>query len=169
MDITLTKDADGRWRFPENLILVSKTDNRGTIKYANLPFCRIAGYEEAELVGQPHSIVRHPDMPKTVFRLLWETISHGHEFWGYVKNRSRDGGYYWVFAHVTPTFDATGRIIGYHSDRRAPRDEALEKVGALYAELRQAEQAGGLDAGLRLMKEKLAEFEGDYHAFVFSL
>ncbi|SIO04967.1 PAS domain S-box-containing protein [Sulfurivirga caldicuralii] len=158
-----------RHTFDEDVILVSKTDTHGTIKYANPAFCQIAGYSEEELLGQPHNIVRHPDMPRIVFKLLWEHIQSGHEFWGYVKNLSRDGGYYWVFAHVTPTFDTAGTIIGYHSDRRAPKESALAKVEQLYATLRKLEAQGGMAAAEAFLNDMLDKEGSRYDEFVFSL
>ena len=165
----MQQNETGRVKFPDDIILVSKTDKHGTIKYANVAFCEVAGYTEEELIGQPHNIVRHADMPKVVFKLLWTHLQAGHEFWGYVKNRTKQGGYYWVFAHVTPTFDSQGNIIGFHSDRRAPKESALPKVEALYARLREAEQRGGLAASEQLINDLLAKEEKRYDEFVFSL
>ena len=155
---------------PPDKFLVSKTDTKGIIKYANTAFIEVSGYTEEELIGKPHNIVRHPDMPKAVFKLLWDTIQKGQEFWGYVKNMAKDGSYYWVFAHVTPSYDTEGRhIIGYHSDRRKPRKEAVEKIEKIYQEVLEAEKQGGLEAGLKKFQEIL-EMEGkDYAEFVFSL
>ena len=104
--------------FKEDDIIVSKTDVKGRITYANQSFCHMADYSEAELLGQPHSIIRHPDMPRAVFKLLWDTVLVRREIFAYVKNMSRNGDYYWVFAHVTPSFDAKGNVIGFHSSRR---------------------------------------------------
>lgn len=165
----MQQNETGRVKFPDDIILVSKTDKHGTIKYANVAFCELAGYKEEELIGQPHNIVRHPDMPKVVFKLLWTHLQSGHEFWGYVKNRTKRGGYYWVFAHVTPTFDMQGNIVGFHSDRRAPKESALPKVEALYARLREAEQRGGMAASEQLINDLLAKEEKRYDEFVFSL
>src|SRR5208282_4348758 len=103
--------------FEEEEIIVSKTDLKGLITYANRVFVQISGYSEEELLGQPHSIIRHPSMPGSVFRLLWETIASGQEIFAYVNNMSKNGDHYWVFAHVTPTFGAAGEIVGYHSNR----------------------------------------------------
>ena len=158
-----------RHTFPEEVILVSKTDVRGTIVYANTAFCTISGYAEEELIGQPHNIVRHPDMPRTIFRMLWQTIQKGEEFWGYVKNLAKDGGYYWVCAHVTPTFNSAGEIVGFHSDRRAPEESKLSKIEALYARLRDAEQRGGIEAGMRLINALLEQEEKRYDEYFFSL
>ena len=101
--------------FPDSEIIVSKTDLKGRITYANQTFCHVAGYDEAELLGQQHSIVRHPDMPRAVFKLLWDTLGEGKEIFAYVKNMTKHGDYYWVFAHVTPSYDGAGKLVGYHS------------------------------------------------------
>ena len=89
--------------FPASELIVSKTDLKGRITYANRLFCKVAGYREAELIGQPHSIIRHPDMPRSVFRLMWDTIEDRREIFASVKNMASNGDHYWVFAHVTPT------------------------------------------------------------------
>ncbi|HMO11052.1 MAG TPA: PAS domain-containing protein, partial [Actinotalea sp.] len=103
--------------FGADEIIVSKTDPKGRITYANQVFLRVSGYREDEVVGQPHSIVRHPDMPRAVFALLWETIQAGREIFAYINNLAADGAHYWVFAHVT-TSRAGGALVGYHSNRR---------------------------------------------------
>ncbi len=164
----------GRERaFQADELIVSKTDLKGRITYANDVFCRVAGYSEQELLGAPHSIIRHPDMPRSVFKLLWQTIEAGGEIFAYVINLARNGDHYWVLAHVTPSRDGTGRIVGYHSNRRKPRPEAVETVARLYRELRtieeQPDRKQGLQrAGARLA-EILAEREVSYDRFVLSL
>ena len=126
----------GRERtFGEDEIIVSKTDTRGVITYANHVFSRVSGYAVKELVGAPHSIVRHPDMPRCVFKLLWDTIAAGNEIFAYVLNLAKDGDHYWVLAHVTPSFDAAGAIVGYHRNRRTPLRSAVERVTPIYAAL----------------------------------
>lgn len=125
---------------PEDII-VSKTDLKGRITYANRTFCEIAGYTEAEVLGQPHSIIRHPDMPRAVFKLLWDTLAEGHEIFAYVKNMTKTGDFYWVFAHVTPSFDADHKVIGFHSNRRVPDRKALESIAPLYADLLREERS----------------------------
>ena len=108
-------------RFDADEIIVSKTDATGRITYVNDVFCRVALYDEAELVGQPHSIIRHPDMPRCVFKLLWDTVERGEEIFAFVKNMAKNGDHYWVLAHVTPTVDAQGKIAvpqaGYWAER----------------------------------------------------
>lgn len=160
--------------FGEDEIIVSKTDAKGRILYANEVFCRVGLYEEHELVGQPHSIVRHPDMPRAVFHLLWQTIESGREIFAYVKNMAKNGDYYWVFAHVTPSYGKDGRIDGYHSNRRKPRPAAIAQVEQLYAQLlqeenRHADRKQGLAASVALLEQALARQGVSYEEFVFSL
>ncbi len=160
--------------FGEDEIIVSKTDPKGKITYANEVFIRVSGYEEDELLGAPHNLIRHPDMPRVVFKLLWDQIASGREIFAYVVNLCKNGDHYWVFAHVTPTFDAGGQIMGYHSNRRVPERAAVDKVADLYKRLRQVEaQAGGRKEGVKAAAEALdgilAEQQVDYDELVFTL
>lgn len=111
--------------------LVSETDEKGIISFANEDFCIIAEYDIDELIGQPHSIVRHPDMPKKAFKSLWETIQNGEVWTGYVKNQTKSGGFYWVFATVYPFESCDGRK-GYLSCRRKASRDEIEKSTKLY-------------------------------------
>ncbi|RAU23646.1 chemotaxis protein [Paramagnetospirillum kuznetsovii] len=124
-------------------VIVSKTDLTGKITYANEVFIDISGYTEKELLGAPHSILRHPAMPRCVFKFLWDRIADGHEVFAYVINRARNGDHYWVFAHVTPCTDHTGKIVGYHSNRRVPKDEAIATIAPLYQTLLGIEEKAG--------------------------
>lgn len=159
---------------PDDAFITSKTDTRGRITYGNHIFIDISRYSEKELLGAPHSIMRHPDMPRGVFKLLWDTIAKGEEFQGYVKNLSADGSHYWVFATVTPDFDEKHNITGYYSVRRRPRKEAIAAVEPVYALMRRAEEQApgsrqpqaGLDCLLKIVKEKGAK---DYADFVLTL
>lgn len=160
--------------FGKDEIIVSKTDPKGRIIYANEVFLRMASYSERELLGQPHSIIRHPAMPRCVFKLLWDTLESGKEIFAYVLNRARNGDHYWVFAHVTPTFDASGRITSYHSNRRSPRREAVETAAGLYKQLlaiehSHADRKAGMDASFKAMVGKLQAVGVPYDEFVFSL
>jgi PAS domain S-box-containing protein len=123
-------------------LIVSKTDTKGLITYANSTFCDVAQYDESELVGQGQNIVRHPAMPRAVFKLLWETIARGNEMFAYIINLAKSGDHYWVFAHVTPTFDAKMRITGYHSSRRYPKRDGVNAVIGLYRDLCAIEAKG---------------------------
>ena len=115
----------------KNAFLVSETDAKGIIKFANEDFCKIAGYSLEELVGKPHNIVRHPEMPKKAFKSLWDTIQKGEIWTGYVKNATKDGGYYWVFATVYP-FEGSDGSKGYLSCRKKPTSEEIEKIQRVY-------------------------------------
>lgn len=125
--------------FGREELIVSKTDLTGNITYANEVFCRVSGYQRDELAGQNHNLIRHPDMPRCVFKLLWETIANEKEIFAYVKNLARDGAHYWVFAHITPTFNAQGKVIGYHSNRRCPDRAPIEYFDGIYKQLKQIE------------------------------
>ncbi|MCB1723669.1 MAG: PAS domain-containing protein [Gammaproteobacteria bacterium] len=153
--------------------IVSKTDPRGRIVYANRIFMEFAGYSEKELLGTQHNIVRHPDMPRSVFKFMWETLESGREFFGYVKNMASDGSFYWVFANVTPTFDTQGRIKGYYSVRRRPNAEAVRQVGQLYADMLAAERAAGpknaIDTARRMLDDSLRSRNVSYEEFVLAL
>ena len=160
--------------FGEDEIIVSKTDARGIITYANDVFQRVSGYSESELLGQPHNLIRHPGMPSCVFRYLWLTIQAGKEIFAYVINQSRNGDHYWVFAHVTPTFDAYGKITGYHSNRRVPSRRSIATVEPIYEALLAEERKhstpeDGMKAGLVLLQNTLDAAGVDYEQFVFSL
>ena len=120
--------------FDEEEIIVSKTDGRGLITCANDVFLRVSGYSEEEILGQPHNLIRHPAMPQGVFRVLWKTVQAGDEIFAFVINQSKNSDHYWVLAHVTPTFDGDGRIVGYHSNRRVPDREAMRHGATLFAD-----------------------------------
>lgn len=115
----------------EDSFLVSETDTKGNIIFANEEFCKIAEYQMDELIGKPHNIVRHPDMPKAAFKDLWDTIKNGDVWHGYVKNKTKSGGYYWVFATVYP-YTNENREQCYMSCRRKASKENIEKYSALY-------------------------------------
>ncbi|MBL8672790.1 MAG: PAS domain-containing protein [Alphaproteobacteria bacterium] len=160
--------------FGENELIVSKTDPTGRLTYCNDIFQRVSGYAESELLGQPHSIIRHPDMPRCVFKLLWDTIGSGQEIFAYVLNMARNGDHYWVFAHVTPSFGSGGAIEGYHSNRRKPRADAVAKAESLYRELLSIERADGnrkdsMQAAYAALERKLRDTGMPYDAFVLSL
>ena len=160
--------------FGDGELIVTKTDLKGTLQYANRLFIDLAGYSEDELLGAPHSKIRHPEMPRAVFALLWEAIQAGREIFAYVKNLSANGDHYWVFAHVTPSYDGNCQVVGYHSNRRKPDAGAIAKIEPIYDELRAAERAAGnglqgVEAGKALLELKLQETGLSYDEWVFSL
>jgi PAS domain S-box-containing protein len=160
--------------FGEEELIVSKTNLKGHITYANDVFLRLSKFSRKELIGAPHSLIRHPDMPRCVFKLLWDTIEAKQEIFAYVLNMARDGDHYWVFAHVTPTFDAQRNIIGYHSNRRKPNPEQVAKVKGLYEALlveesRHSNRKDGMQRGYEMLVATLKGAGLDYDEFVFSI
>ncbi len=154
-------------------IIVSKTDLKGRLVYVNDVFCSVGLYSEREVLGQPHAIVRHPDMPRAIFALLWQRIQAGREVFAYVKNMAKNGDYYWVLAHVTPSYTLAGEIDGYHSNRRKPQRAALAAIEPLYRDLLRLEAGGerkaGLQASLARLDAAMAEHGQGYDQFVLGL
>lgn len=133
------KDANtGEWLYPQKAYILSETDEKGNILYANDTFCEIAGYKLDELVGEPHNIVRHPDMPRIAFKGLWDDIQSKGFWTGFVKNMSKDRGYYWVYATVLRKTNHEG-VPTYLSVRVKPSRKDVEKYSALYADLKAKE------------------------------
>ncbi len=139
--------------------IVSETDAKGKITYANDYFMEVSGYTQEELIGQPHSIVRHPDMPKVVFKLLWEILKKGKNINAVVKNLAKDGRYYWIFTEFEIRKDTdTGEIIGYHASRKTISKHVIEIIAGLYKKLLEIEKSEGADASekylIAFLKEK---------------
>ncbi|GAB6141986.1 hypothetical protein JCM14076_27150 [Methylosoma difficile] len=117
--------------YPDGKLIVSTTDKNGIITNANKAFIEMSGYFEEELIGSPHSILRHPDMPSAAFKDLWETVNRGEKWQGFVKNLRKDGGYYWVKATVIPNV-RNGQVVSYTSVRRKPSRSKVEESILLY-------------------------------------
>jgi aerotaxis receptor len=118
--------------YPEGKLIVSRTDTDGRITHCNRSFVDMSGYEESEIIGQPHALLRHPDMPAAAFEDLWKTVQAGNKWHGYVKNLRKDGGYYWVYATVIPNV-RNGQVVGYTSVRRKPSHQKVEAAITTYA------------------------------------
>jgi PAS domain S-box-containing protein len=160
--------------FGEEEIIVSKTNLKGHITYANEVFERVSGYSLKELIGQPHSLIRHPEMPRSVFKLAWDAIQAKKEIFAYVVNLSKDGGHYWVFAHMTPSLDAGGNVVGYHSNRRKPDPDPIARAKDLYAglcaeERRHDSRKEGMLRGYEKLMSMLENKGVSYDEFVFAL
>lgn len=157
----------------ENDFIVSKTNPKGIITYCNPIFIEFSGYSEAELLGSQHNIIRHPDMPRAAFKLAWDTIGSGKEFFAYVKNMSKDGGHYWVFTHIAPDFDRNGAVVGYTSVRRCPKRAAVDAIEPVYRRMVDAEKAAGardaIGAGTAVLVDLLKQAGVGYEQLVFSL
>lgn len=156
--------------------IVSKTDASGRLTYCNRIFIEFSGFAEQELLGQQHNIVRHPDMPRSVFSLLWQTIKSGDEFFGYVKNMAKDGSFYWVFANVTPSYSTrsnSNEIIGFFSVRRKPDPLKVKIIDSVYKDMLDAEQRAGsrdaITAGTQILTDLIEPTGQDYREFILSL
>ena len=156
----------------ENDFIVSKTDLRGIITYCNRIFIEFSAYTEAELLGSQHNIIRHPDMPRGVFKFLWDTLHAEQECFAYVKNLAKDGSFYWVFANITPSYGADGRVNGYFSVRRKPTREAVETMSDIYQTMLAEENKAGardaMDASLSWLTNVLSQKGASYEQFILS-
>lgn len=161
--------------FNQDQIIVSKTDVKGILTYTNRLFLDIAGYTEDEILGQPHNMIRHPDMPRCIFELLWQAISQGKEIFAYVMNMAKNGDHYWVLAHVAPILDNNKSIIGYHSSRRVPENRIMPTIEKLYSDLLQLEKSHSgspkqaLAASMGAVNDLLKEKGVSYDEFIHNL
>ena len=161
---------DQEIRLDPKRYIVSKTDAKGIIEYGNDYFVEISGYKESELMGKPHNIVRHPDMPKVAFKLMWERISKGGNFVAIVKNMAKDGRYYWVFTEFEPKVDPlSNEITGYTAFRKAAPKNAIDTMAPIYKKLLEIEAEGGVEASEKYLKGFLEENRTTYDAFVNDL
>jgi PAS domain S-box-containing protein len=161
-------------KLQEHQLIVSKTDPTGRITYVNQTFLKISDFAESDVLGQPHNIVRHPETPRCIFKMMWETLQSGKEFFTYLCNLTKYGDHYWVFAHVTPSFDERGNIIGFHSNRRSPDYAAIPAVEDLYRRLveeerRYPDRRKGMLAAAEILQSAVGTRAKAYDEFVFSL
>ena len=136
-------------------IVVSKSDEEGNIEYCNPIFIKLSGYNKKELLYSPHSILRHPDMPKVVFKFLWDELKKGNEVNTFVKNMTKDGSFYWVFAFVRPAFNSDGSLRNYVSTRKFMGKHARSIIEPLYAKLLEIEKNDGIEASQKALMEML--------------
>ncbi|WP_321394888.1 PAS domain-containing protein [Emcibacter sp.] len=160
--------------FGENEIIVSKTDLKGKITYMNQLFEELSGFTRTELLGQPHNIIRHPDMPRSIFDLAWETIKQGNEIFAYVKNMCKNGDHYWVLAHMVPCYDVNANLTGYHSNRRLPQKKNVSVMEDVYGELlaienRETNPKDGMAKARAHLSNMLQDRNVEYDEFIFSL
>jgi PAS domain S-box-containing protein len=138
--------------------IVSETDEKGKITFVNDYFLEVSGYTEDELVGKPHNIIRHPDMPKVVFKLLWETIKQGKNINAVVKNRAKDGRFYWIFTAFESRRDTdTNEIIGYTASRKALSKHIIDVISDLYSKLLVIEETQGIEASEKYLIDFLTQ------------
>ena len=142
-------------------IVVSKADEEGNITYGNPIFVKLSGYSKEELIGSPHAILRHPDMPKTIFKFLWDQLKSQKEVRVFVKNKSKDGGFYRVYATVKPALNPDGTLRNYTSTRRRSNPKAWEILEPLYKELREIEESQSIESAEARLLEFIKEQGGN--------
>lgn len=120
-------------------VMITETDPAGIITYANRKFREMTGYTKEELVGSPHNINRHPDMPKAAFKGMWETLKRGEPWEGYVKNMRKDGKYYWVIVWAKPKYDEGGKLTGYIAGRKVPQRDMIKRFLTQYKRMKSEE------------------------------
>lgn len=151
----------------KNKVLLSKTDTKGTILYANEDFIDVSGYDEFELIGQPHNIIRHPDMPKVIFKFLWDSIKSGNNIHAIIKNMSKTGRYYWVITDFKIIADSDGEIVGYFGTRKSvPEDIIIKFIEPLYKKLLHIEEASGMSASEEYLNGFLEERKKTYMQYI---
>ncbi len=164
------KPIDNEIKLSDKRYIVSKTDTKGIIEYGNDYFVEISGYTEEELIGKPHSIVRHPDMPRIAFKLMWDRIKEGKNFIAVVKNLAKDGSYYWVVTDFEPKVDSiTNEIISHTAFRKAAPQKAIDTMTPIYAKLLELEKEGGMEASEKYLRDFLAQNNTTYDDFINKL
>jgi len=150
--------------------IVSKTDARGIIEYGNDYFTEVCGYSESELIGKPHSIVRHPDMPRIVVKMMWDRINQRQNIMAVVKNLAKNGDHYWVITEFEPKVDPiTNEIISHTAFRKAAPRKAIEVMAPIYKKLLEIEKEGGMEASEKYLRGFLEEKNTTYDDFIDGL
>lgn len=160
---------DEEIKFSKKKFIVSKTDLKGNIIFINKNFSDVSGYSEEELIGAPHNILRHPDMPQAVFFLVWKTLLSGRPISGVVKNLAKNGKYYWVIADLEPKFNPQGDIVALTAFRRAAPDHVIEAAEELYATMLAIEKKHGMHQSISYLEGFLEEHQITYHDFIAEL
>ena len=155
--------------FSKKKFIVSRTDLKGKITFINKNFCEISGYSEDELIEKPHNIVRHPDMPRAIFYLVWKALLSGRPISSIVKNLNKDGRYYWVIADFEPKFDKDGNIISLTAFRRRASNHVIETAEELYEVMLKIEKKHGIKNSLDYLEGFLEEHQMTYDTFITEL
>lgn len=159
--------------FSDHELIVSKTDLKGKITYANRTFMKICNMSEKQLLGEPHNIIRHPDMPRGVFYAMWRALKSHQEFFGFVKNITADGNFYWVFANITPDY-VDDKMVGFYSVRRQAPKVAIKQLEQIYAQMIQLEKGKAENEAPKaswdwLTQQIKSQHQMSYEEFVLNL
>ena len=155
----------------DDTLITSKTDTSGRLLYGNEDFCRFGGFkDEKEFINKPHNIIRHPSMPEVAFKLLWDTVKSGEEFFAFVCNRPvKTNDLYWVFANITPSYDTNGKICGYYSVRRQASKAGVETLSMIYKKCLDIETTSGMQAAQDYIIGFLTERKQTWNELMVSL
>jgi PAS domain S-box-containing protein len=167
MPMSTPTPRDEQIKLDKHKYIMSRTDTDGNIEFGNDYFFEISGYDSHELIGQPHNVIRHPDMPKVIFKLMWERLKQGQNIFAVVKNMAKDGRYYWVttkFEIKKHPVDNT--IVGYMAFRQAAKPSAVEQMSKLYSELLEIEKNGGIEASEKYLIGYLDSRRKTYDEFI---
>ena len=150
-----------------NKYIVSKTNKNGLIEYGNDYFVQVSGYSEAELIGKPHNIIRHPDMPQVIFKLMWERVLRGESIFAVVKNLAKDGRYYWVITEFETKFDSINNdIASITAYRKAASENILAEMGLLYKKLHDIEKESGVEGSEKYLVGFLEDQNMSYDEYI---
>jgi len=134
-------------------VIISQTDLNGKIIYINKVFCKVSGYDCDFLIGKRHNIIKDESMPKAIFKFLWESLKRREDIYCFIKNRAKDGDFYWIFSHIYPSFNRDKTVRNYISVSYPISQKAKEIVGELYSNLKLVEDKKGVEASFNLFKE----------------
>jgi len=160
---------DEEIKFSKKKFIVSRTDLSGNIVFINKNFSEVSGYDQTELIGVSHNIVRHPDMPRAVFYIVWKSLKAGYPISGVVKNLAKDGRYYWVIADFDVKKNSEGRVIGYSAFRRSPPQTVIDTLEEPYSIMLNIERKHGMEASLTFLNSFLEEHHMSYDEFIKEL
>lgn len=169
MDKKRPTPIDQPVKWDETQTIVSKADLFGSLEYVNETFASVSGYDESELIGQPHNIIRHPDMPKVIFKVLWDNISKGKKFHGVIKNLAKSGRYYWVITDFDYVVSDDAKILKYVARRKAVSPGVVKKVDELYKKLYKIEEVSGIEGSEKYLIGYLEDHNLDYVELITKL
>jgi len=155
--------------FSKKKFIVSKTDTKGNILFINKSFAEISGYSEEEIIGMPHNVLRHPDMPRSIFFLVWNSLLAGREVSGVIKNLAKSGKYYWVIADFSIKRDNSGKIESFTAFRRSAPDQVIEEIEELYETMINIEKKHGIEGSLSYLESFLEEKGVNYEEYLDEL
>ena len=164
----MTLNSDVEVKVPAGELIVTKTNTEGTMTYGSQSFFQLTGYKEAELLGQSHQILHHPDVPKAYYKLLLDFNANGREYFGVYKAKTKQGNYYWGFVHVTPNHNGKKQLLGYQSITRPAKPQAVDEFSEWYRQMRDIERNNKTSKSVDFIFDQIAKKGLNYSEFLFS-